>query len=504
MTEFELKFEIPPTHLKSVAVAVLEGKATRQRLQASYFDTPDGVLAAHSMVVRLRKEGRRWVQTAKGSTADVLERLEHNVTVAPQSAGVVPVLDLSRHRGTPVGKAIGKALGLKGNETAPSLELLYATDVQRISRQVGYGSSIVEIALDQGRVFANGRSQSICELEVELKQGVPVDAVDLARQWSAAHGLWISTIAKSMKGQRLRQAVPFGEATSAVAPKYAPQATTHDMLSALVQTCLGQILPNASELASGSQHPDHVHQLRVGIRRLRTVLRELASLTDAFDPTWEDALVHTFRALGAHRDHSHLALVFQPQLLAAGGPELDFKKTQSMALDAGETVRAADFQAALLGLLGFTQREVPDVSDTPGALKKAVAVRLDKLHRRAMRDGKKFLALSEADQHGVRKRLKRLRYLIELSEPLFNAGKSKSKSKSRIKRMAAALKPVQEALGLYNDELMALHAWRAMANDDPNAGFGIGWLTARRLPNAKRCLKEIKAFADIQPFWRTA
>ena len=493
MTEFELKFEIPPAHLKSVAVAVLEGKATRQRLQASYFDTPDGVLAAHGMVVRLRKEGRRWVQTAKGSTADVLERLEHNVTVAPQGAGVVPALDLSRHRGTPIGKAIGKALGVKANDNYPSLELLYGTDVQRISRQLVHGGSVVELALDQGRVFANGHSQSICELEVELKEGTPRDAVDLARQWCAAHGLWISTIAKSMKGQRLRQAVPFGAATSATAPTYAPQVTAHDMMSAVVQTCLGQILPNASELASSSQNPDHVHQLRVGIRRLRTALRELASLTDVIDPTWEDALVHAFRALGALRDHSHLALVFQPQLLAAGGPELDLNDTQGKPQDAGDIVHAPDFQAALLGLLGFIQREATDVPDTPGALKKAVALRLDKLHRRALRDGKKFIALSEADQHGVRKRLKRLRYLIELTAPLFAARK--------VKPMTAALKPMQDALGLYNDEWMALQAWRAMVPDEPHAWFGIGWLTARKPQNAKRCLKEIKAFADIEPFW---
>jgi triphosphatase len=493
MTEFELKFEIPPANLKSVARAVLEGKATRQRLQASYFDTADGVLAAHGIVVRLRKEGRRWVQTAKGPTVDLLERLEHNAPLAQQSAGVVPALDLARHHGTPVGKAIGKALGLKGDENYPSLELLYGTDVQRISRQLAHGRSVVEVALDQGRVFANGHSQSICELEVELKQGTPLDAVDLARQWCAAHGLWISTIAKSMKGQRLRQAVPFGKATSADAPTYTAQTTAHDMMRAVVQTCLGQILPNASELASGSQDPDHVHQLRVGIRRLRTALRELAGLTDAIDPTWEDALVHAFRALGAHRDHSHLALVFQPQLLAAGGPEIDFKNTQGKPPDAGEAVRAPDFQAALLGLVGFTQHETPEPPDTPGALKKAVAARLEKLHKRALRDGKKFLALSEAEQHGVRKRLKRLRYLIELTAPLFAARK--------VKPMTAALKPVQEALGLYNDELMALHAWRAMAHEQPNAWFGIGWLSARKQLNAKRCLKEIKAFSEIKPFW---
>ena len=494
MTEFELKFEVPPASLKSVAGAVLEGKATRQRLQASYFDTADGALAAHGIVVRLRKEGRRWIQTAKGPTADFLERLEHNVVLPSGPAGTVPTLDLARHKGTPVGKIVDQALGLKASNDYPKLDLLYGTDVQRITRLVTCGGSVVEVALDQGRVFGDGHSQPICELEVELKEGTPRDAVTLARQWCASHGLWMSTIAKSMKGQRLRSATPFGAATSAISLKFSRKAPGHEMVTAVVAACLSQILPNMSELAGGSNHPDHIHQLRVGIRRLRTALRGLAGLTDTIDPTWEAALVQTFRALGAHRDYSHLALVLQPQLLAAGGPDLRFSDANSNIPDPGETVREPDFQGALLGLVGFLHREVPKTGDKTDTLEKAIALRLDKLHKRALRDGKKFLELDEACQHGVRKRLKRLRYLIEFAAPLFGTRK--------VRHMTSALKPVQDALGLYNDELMALQAWRAVAMDDPNAWFGIGWFMARRRPNARRCLKEIKVFTGIKPFWR--
>jgi triphosphatase len=384
-------------------------------------------------------------------------------------------------------------LRLKAGDKYPRFELLYGTDVRRISRCVAHGSSVIEIVLDQGHVFANGLSQAICELELELKEGTPSDAIALARQWSSAHGLWISTIAKSMKGQRLCRAVPFGDATDAVAARYPQLASSDDMLRALVQSCLDQMLPNASELASGSNHPDHVHQLRVGIRRLRTALRELGGLTDAIDPAWEALLVPVFRALGVQRDNSYLALVLQPQLLAAGGPDMRFDNASSNLPDAGETVRAPDFQAVLLGLLGFVHRGIPESVNTPGDLKKAVAVRLGRLHKRALRDGKKFLALNEAEQHGVRKRLKRLRYLIEFSGPLF--------STSKVNDMAAALKPVQDALGQYNDELMALHAWGEMLAHDPRAWFSVGWLSARKQPNAKRCLKEIKVFAQIKPFW---
>ena len=494
MTEFELKFEIPPADLKGVAVAVLAAKARRQRLQASYFDTPAGALAACGIVVRLRKEGRRWVQTAKGPTADVLERLEHNAVLLPQSVASLPTLDLSRHRATPVGKAIDKALGLQAGATYPQLDLLYSTDIQRITRQIAIGNSTIEVALDQGRVFSDGLSLPICELEIELKEGTPADAVALALEWCTRHGIWISTIAKSMKGQRLRSATPFGEATSAVSAKFSRHASGAEMVTAVIHACMCQILPNMSELAAGSNQPDHVHQLRVGIRRLRTALGELGRFTDDLDPAWDAALVQAFRALGAHRDKSHLALVLQPQLLDVGGPAVGVDLDDSATPDPAATVRAADFQCALLGLLSLVHREVPKPADKPEALQKSVAKRLDKLRTRALRDGKKFLVLDEAGQHGVRKRLKRLRYLLEFVEPLFPARK--------VRHMATSLKPAQDALGQYNDELVALHALRALAADDPNAWFGVGWLSARVQPNAKRCLKEIKRFAEIKPFWR--
>ena len=93
----------------------------------------------------------------------------------------------------------------------------------------------------------------------------------------------------------------------------------------------------------------------------------------------------------------------------------------------------------------------------------------------------------------MRKRLKRLRYLAEFSAPLFSG--------RAVRAFLAALKPAQDALGLYNDELMAARAYRALAESNALAWFGVGWLTARYLPNARRCLKEVKIFAKVKPFW---
>ncbi len=478
------------------------GKTFSERLQASYFDTAEGALSAHGIVVRLRKEGRRWVQTAKGPTDNLLERLEHNVAVPAQGKGRLPTLDLIRHRGTPVGDAIDKALGVKGDDNYPSLLFFYGTDIKRITTRIACDGSMVEVALDRGCVFTEGatkrRSQPICELEFELIEGSTLAAVALARQWCSAHHLWLSTIAKSMKGKRLQQVVPHGAATSAIAPSYARKASANEMVTAVIASCLGQIVPNMSELAdwkgSSSEQPEHIHQLRVGIRRLRTAFRELGDLTDGMDPHWEAALVNAFRALGAHRDQSYLAHSLQPQLVAAGGPAVRIDENHASQLAIQDIARAADFQDALLGLIAFLRRNFTPAPGNTEPLKKTISHRLDKLYKNALNDGKKFLTLDDEQQHVVRKRLKRLRYLIEFAAPLF--------ARRKAHHMVAALKPVQDALGLYNDELMALQAWRVLAERDAKAWFGIGWLTARKRPNARQCLEEIKKLAVIKPFWR--
>ena len=80
-------------------------------MQAIYFDTADEHLGRHGVAVRLRKEGRRWVQTAKTLTTASLRRLEHNVVVALSRGNARPALDLSLHDVEPVCDALRRALG---------------------------------------------------------------------------------------------------------------------------------------------------------------------------------------------------------------------------------------------------------------------------------------------------------------------------------------------------------------------------------------------------------
>ena len=494
--EFELKLEIPADRRAQVEAAVREGKAVRRHLQARYFDTVNCALARHNIVLRVRKEGRRWVQTAKAASGGPLERLEHNVNLLQLAGVAMPAVDLARHAGTPVGDRIMKALRLASGEAFPALVLRYETDVWRLTRNIERAGSVMEIALDVGRVVSGAHSMPLCELEVELKHGSPEHAVQLAREWCGRHGLWLSLISKSMKGQRMGSDSPFGPAVLASTPEFDCDAAADQITAAVLQSCLAQVLGNASEVAGGSEGLEPVHQLRVGIRRLRTALREFQALGSEFDPAWERPLADAFRILGRHRDSSHVMLGMQQQIAAAGSPALDMLRILHAGLaDPAAVVRSPAFQDSLLGIIGFLHRSMPDGGGMGHkAAKKVLFLRLKKLHAQVVKDGGKFLSLDEARQHQVRKRLKRLRYIAEFLAPLFAARK--------FKKFVASLKPVQDALGLYNDELTALTAYRALTDKEKNAWFGVGWLTARRAPNALACLRELKTLAKLPPIWQ--
>jgi CHAD domain-containing protein len=247
-------------------------------------------------------------------------------------------------------------------------------------------------------------------------------------------------------------------------------------------------------------------------------MRELTVLVDGINMAWEMPLIDVFRALGEHRDDDHLNHVLQPQMAAEGGPDVSTHIDAAKLLDASLVVRSKVFQDTLLCLIAYVNSSYlngSSLSDAKNAadnakenykhkkVSKILANRLDKLHEKIIKEGKKFLALVETQQHSVRKHFKRLRYLAEFSAPLFTTSSS---DKKRTLAFITALKPVQDALGLYNDELIALQTYRTLTATDQRAWFGVGWLTVRRKNNAKKCQQEIDIFikktSNKKLFWQ--
>ena len=486
MSEIEIKLEVDPGARAGVALAFAQAHATRLRLQAIYWDTPDGRLAAHGIALRVRREGRRWVQTVKAAGDSSLHRLEHNVALVVAGSPDAPAADPSRHADTPVGQRLIALL-----EGAPAIEPRYATDVLRRALRIAVDGAAVEVAFDEGVVRAGERHTPVCEVEVESLHGDLALLFDIARRGIAEHGLRIGSVSKSARGERLHQSVAHGLPVKAGAPALTTVMNLDAALRCTVATCVAQILANADEVAAGSPDPDHVHQLRVGLRRLRTALRELGSASPAVDPAWEPRLAHTFRELGVLRDHEVLAATVVPRLIDAGAPALAALVPVSQAREPRALVRDPAVQQTLVDLVEFSMGEPQ--SEAPAA-RKALNAILRGLHRKLARRAKRFESLPEAQQHAVRKLLKRLRYVAEFARSLHDPKK--------VLRYLDRLEPAQEALGRHNDEAMALALYRRAAEGgDANAWFAVGWLQGRQAAGAAQCARRLRQVADAPRFF---
>ncbi len=492
MTELELKFRVDDEALRRWRMLLLQQGAHQQRLRAHYFDTADGRLDRARISLRLRHEGGGWVQTLKTAGDGAIVRHEHEVPLPGFAPEQPPPLDLRRHAGS---AAFGPlAAALDGDADASRLAVRHAAIVARTALRVRTAAGTeAELALDEGEVLAGGRRSSIGELEIEHLGG-PVDGLfDIAHDVLAAGGAWLGTVSKAERGARLLAT------TAPRAVKAAPMALPlpcdgHAFVRQVLRNTLGQVLPNLGEVAEGDEAPARIHQLRVGLRRLRTALRELAPLDPRLQPEWEVPLRQAFALLGQRRDDDGdgAAALVRPLLEAADAPKCRWSETAAVDLIA--TARAPALQAVLLRLIACVERVTPQPSLTPHDLKAWLVRRLQGLWRGVCRDGRRFARLPADQQHGVRKRLKRLRYLAEFSAPLWG-------TKAAL-RFTQRLAPVQDALGDCSDHRLALARFRADALTDPRSLFAVGFLQARLPALARRAQRQLRRLAERPAFWQ--
>jgi inorganic triphosphatase YgiF len=489
MTEIELKFQVPPARRAAVGKAVATDTATRVRLQAHYFDSADRLLAQARLALRVRKEGRRWVQTLKGAGDGMWRRLEHEAAVEV-ARGQLPVADLALHDGSAAGEALRKALGDAG------LAITYGSDVMRCLRLLRARGCTVELAFDQGKLLADGRHWPLCELEFELKAGSPAAMVAVAARWVQRFGLTLDVRSKSERGDRLARGVTIGAPVKAQALVLVAEAGGAAAMRAIVANCMAQVLGNASEIAHGQSTPEHLHQLRVGLRRLRSALRELGPLLPAAQPAWQPALRDLFGALGAARDLDALAQTLLPALHKAGASQLQLPAADAAnAMPPQELLRASATNILWLELLGCAADEAPAPAESPAAQPfiEALRERLSLLHKQVRRDAKRFASIDDERRHRLRKRIKRLRYLCD-----FAAGLVGNKARRRFMKPLAV---AQDALGHFNDVCVAQAMFKRTAADDGEAMFALGWLAHERDVAIDRCVRALIALREARVFW---
>ncbi|MCU0769110.1 MAG: CYTH domain-containing protein, partial [Burkholderiaceae bacterium] len=138
------------------------------RLDALYYDTADRRLQQHGLALRLRREGRRWVQTLKseGSARGGVSQRAEWESPARTLRGK-PAFDLRAFTGSPL-----PALLANG---AARLRPLFRVRVQRTQWQCDTRGSRIAVMQDIGTIVAldrpRSRPQLVRELELELLAG---------------------------------------------------------------------------------------------------------------------------------------------------------------------------------------------------------------------------------------------------------------------------------------------------------------------------------------------
>jgi triphosphatase len=504
--EVELKLAAAPEALEALHGSELVARHARnqgvtRRLDALYYDTPDRLLDRNGLSLRVRRSGRRHVQTLKRSgSGDPLARDEWE---APLPDGR---LDLSLLPLAEIGEPLAS---LSAAQLAP----VFATRVRRRVRKLDFAGVLVEIAFDDGTIEAGEQQLPVSEVELELKEGEASALYELGLALLDVAPLRLETRSKSARGYGLA----FSRAPRAAKAKpveIGGQDNADAAIAAILGNAYAHLLGNLAPVAERSG-PEAVHQMRVSLRRLRSAMsvlkREIAS--PALAPLGQEAqrLGH---ALGPARnwdvfigqtvpeiEEEGLDEAGLPLLRTAAGPlqEHSYAALQERLADPQVTRFLIAFGALIerRGWRSGLASETMAVLAEPAAdFARRVLART---HRRAMRRGRHFGGLDPEARHQLRLSLKKLRYTAEFFLPLHDGQPAR--------RYLARLARLQDALGIANDAATTRQLLGELRHGAPApelhfaAGAVLGWQRCREIEASRALKKRWRKFEAATPFW---
>jgi triphosphatase len=449
--EIELKLSLTPDAavrlfrlplLRSLAT----GRARSRQLVTTYYDTPSQALRRKGMALRVRRDGKRLQQTLKlpvGIDGGVRRFREYESDIDRARP------DVRRIDHDVVGSMFDGA-------KADNLKPVFTSDFERRVLPVRLGDSEIEVALDVGELRAGRRRVPICEAELELKSGNPAQLYELALAMQANLPLRIERRTKAARGYRLcDRRKPTVEKWEAV--QLAPSHTVGEAFPWLARSCIAHVLSNVPVVLE-NRDPAGVHQVRVGLRRLRTLLDAFRSYLSP------QVLAHINaerrwlqRHLGPAREWDVFIAETLDPALAHSTDRAEARTLRRLALslrnaayaEARATLRDArltDFVLRLEAWLdsGAWTNAAAEVLDRPiiDLADRALA----KCYGRAEALAEHGGTLSDEEVHALRIRIKTLRYTADFFASLYD--------RDAADRLLAAARTIQDILGRFNDAVV--------------------------------------------------
>lgn len=510
-TEVELKLSVSPRALRDAARLpwlrkLAGGPVSRETLTSVYFDTDKFKLRNHGLTLRIRKLGRKRLQTIKadsGSNASGREEWEEEVS------GDKP--DLKRAKRTALKPLITRKL-------KRSLRPVFETEVRRIAVPLRIGESELEVAFDRGAIRDGRARTSVSEIELELKNGDRRHLARVAERFRKAIPVAYGVRSKAERGY----ALSMGEEDQPVAATsiaLAPTATVAEAFTAIGLSCLHHLAANEGAVRRGDS--EGVHQMRVGLRRLRAAISIFKDvLQDSETEGIKRQLEWSSRGLGPARDFDVLVEEGVAPLRRAtqNKPEMtlleaDLKKRRDEGFkQAKAAVATRRYQRIVLD----TALWLIDGEWLRGTSASSVAQRdrpieefawdvIRKRTRKIVKKSREIETLDARRRHKLRIAAKKLRYATGFFVNVLDGAKKPPK------RFEKELKTLQNTLGKLND--IAVHQKfvrqyaraKSRSSKRPQKAFAAGVLTGREQASTRTCLaaaiKAGKGLAKAERHW---
>ncbi|MBZ0104849.1 MAG: CHAD domain-containing protein [Sulfuricella denitrificans] len=505
--EIELKLLINPADMPALRRHSLlkthaTGKARSRKLLSIYFDTPDLHLRQQRVALRVRRIGARWVQTVKGGggvRAGLHQRGEWEDEVVHDRPDLTKITDPS------LLKLFSSAA------VRDRLQAVFTTEFKRTTWQLHWDNGdAVELALDQGEVKSGDKSAPVCEIELELKQGNPARLFQAALELQQAIPLRLENVSKADRGYRLSQAAP-SPVLKATALELQREMSVKEAFQTIAWNCIGHWTAN-QEGALLSDNPENIHQIRVALRRLRSLLPQFKSvIPQASYAAIADELKWLANALGPARNWDVFVTQTLPPILKQFSSDTGLKalyqeacKFQATARDeAHMALRSHRYDRMLLSLGtwlmadGWNDHVSNEQQQRLGApvLELARHV-LSGCHKTVHQHGTALLAMPAKERHEVRIAVKKLRYATEFFVSLFPCKAARS--------YIEALEVLQDELGVLNDAATTELLLQHLAGPSDKAALGIvsGWCARGVTVHLASMDAAWQRFYRCRPFWK--
>jgi inorganic triphosphatase YgiF len=516
MNEIELKFLIDEAAARQLrarvrALKLASGAAKTRTLRSIYFDTAGHTLKHAGLALRLRRNGRRWVQTVKaaGELHGGLSQVGELESPAPGGRVSLQAIPNPLVRDRVVECVNGQPL-----------QPVCATVIRRTEIALApENGTRAELAIDVGEILAEGRSAALREAEIELIEGGPRGLFDIAQALLPDGGWRFSRLSKGARGYLLAEE---GRIEPELAPRTAQAValdaglTTEQAARDILRECFDQIATNIA-VVRALDDPEGPHQLRIGLRRLRSALSIFSSVLACPEMGRLNAETRWLgREVGRLRDvevvlndivrreaGAHPGEVGIAALADRLAPQADDLRRSLRGILAGARV-----QTLLLDLARFTETRgwlLPhDFGQTERLARPAAAFAggaINRSWKKVVKRAHGLATLDVAQRHELRKELKKLRYVVEFLAPLY--------ADRRVSPFVRRLKKLQTIFGELNDAatVKAMFARQASNGDgDPSSARAVGWVTGASLARADYAWNGAKALwrrlEGTKPFWK--